>query len=85
MRRRPAAAAATLTALATALMLSGCGTGDGPADDKPVVLTTFTVLADIAANVGGEHVTVESITKRARKSMDTSPPRAISRRQPRPT
>ena len=44
-------------------MLSGCGTGDGPESDKPVVLTTFTVLADIAANVGGEHVTVESITK----------------------
>jgi len=63
MRRRPTTAAAALTALATALMLSGCAAGDGPADDKPVVLTTFTVLADIAANVGGEHVTVESITK----------------------
>lgn len=29
----------------------------------PVVLTTFTVLADIAANVAGEHLVVESITK----------------------
>lgn len=28
-----------------------------------MVLTTFTVLADIARNVGGEHVVVESITK----------------------
>ena len=28
-----------------------------------MVLTTFTVLADIAANVAGEHLTVESITK----------------------
>ncbi|WP_280479462.1 metal ABC transporter substrate-binding protein [Nocardia cyriacigeorgica] len=32
-------------------------------DGKPTVLTTFTVLADIAANVAGEHLTVESITK----------------------
>lgn len=32
-------------------------------DDKPVVLTTFTVLADIAQNVAGEHLRVESITK----------------------
>ncbi|MCY1136649.1 metal ABC transporter substrate-binding protein [Actinoplanes sp. Pm04-4] len=30
---------------------------------KPVVLTTFTVLADIARNVAGDHLTVESITK----------------------
>lgn len=29
----------------------------------PVVLTTFTVLADIARNVAGEHLKVESITK----------------------
>lgn len=28
-----------------------------------MVLTTFTVLADIAANVAGEHLSVESITK----------------------
>jgi manganese transport system substrate-binding protein len=33
------------------------------AEDKPTVLTTFTVLADMARNVGGEHVRVESITK----------------------
>lgn len=32
-------------------------------DDRPVVLTTFTVLADIAQNVAGEHLRVESITK----------------------
>lgn len=32
-------------------------------EDKPVVLTTFTVLADIAQNVAGEHLRVESITK----------------------
>lgn len=34
-----------------------------PADDRPVVLTTFTVLADLAANVAGEHARVESLTR----------------------
>ncbi|MFC7766541.1 metal ABC transporter substrate-binding protein [Leucobacter soli] len=32
-------------------------------DERPVVLTTFTVLADIAEQVAGEHLRVESITK----------------------
>jgi manganese transport system substrate-binding protein len=62
-RRRATTVAAILTALAATLMLSGCAEGAaGPADGKPVVLTTFTVLADIAENVGGEHLTVESLT-----------------------
>jgi manganese transport system substrate-binding protein len=44
--------------------LSGCaGSAVGGADDRPVVLTTFTVLADVAQNVAGEHLRVESITK----------------------
>lgn len=38
-------------------------TGDANAEGKPVVLTTFTVLADIARNVAGEHLHVESLTK----------------------
>lgn len=52
--------------LAAALLLGGCApTGqDGDVeDDRPVVLTTFTVLADIARNVAGDHLRVESITK----------------------
>lgn len=36
--------------------------GDGD-DGKPLVLTTFTVTADIVANVGGDHIRVESIVK----------------------
>jgi manganese transport system substrate-binding protein len=32
-------------------------------DDRPVVLTTFSVLADLVDEVGGGHVRVESITK----------------------
>jgi manganese transport system substrate-binding protein len=33
-------------------------------DAKPVVLTTFTVIADMAQNVAGDRLIVESITKR---------------------
>ena len=62
----------TLTAAiasALALGLTACTAGapsarsaDGEGD-KPVVLTTFTVLADIAENVAGDHLDVASITK----------------------
>nr|WP_260765467.1 metal ABC transporter substrate-binding protein [Mycobacterium sp. SMC-4] len=48
----------TLVAAATV----GCSASTDTAQ-RPVVLTTFTVLADIAANVAGEHLQVESITK----------------------
>lgn len=46
-------------------VLSGCTStpasqGEG---DKPLVLATFTVLADMARQVGGEDVQVESLTK----------------------
>ncbi|MDU0288394.1 metal ABC transporter substrate-binding protein [Saccharothrix longispora] len=51
-------------AAAAALLATGCGgTGTTTSDDRPVVLTTFTVLADIAANVADGHLRVESITK----------------------
>nr|WP_242519464.1 metal ABC transporter substrate-binding protein [Microbacterium esteraromaticum] len=42
---------------------SGAPAGQEPADERPTVLTTFTVLADIAQNVAGDHLAVESITK----------------------
>jgi manganese transport system substrate-binding protein len=64
-RRLPA-----LVALgATAGLLAGCATGSNadvagqPSGDRPVVLTTFTVLADIARNVAGDRLDVRSITK----------------------
>lgn len=55
----------TATLAATALLLGGCtgSSATGEADDRPVVLTTFTVLEDIAEQVAGEHLRVESITK----------------------
>lgn len=51
-----------------ALSLTACGSeansaGSAANDDRPVVLTTFTVLADIAQNVAGDKLRVESITK----------------------
>lgn len=58
--RRLLPLAATLGALA----IAGCGS-DSDADEngKPVALTTFTVLADIARQVGGDRIEVHSITK----------------------
>lgn len=55
-----------LSAAVTSLMLlAGCASQPtaSPEDERPVVLTTFTVLADIAQNVAGSHLRVESITK----------------------
>lgn len=50
---------------ASALMLGGCAgaAANGENDQRPVVLTTFTVLEDVAEQVAGEHLRVESITK----------------------
>lgn len=50
------------------MALAGCAATPGPAtasadDDRPLVLTTFTVLADMASNVAGDDLRVESITK----------------------
>ncbi|WP_205781405.1 metal ABC transporter substrate-binding protein [Planctomonas deserti] len=52
--------------LATALTLAGCAAPAAEADradERPLVLTTFTVLADIARQVGGDEVRVESLLK----------------------
>ena len=45
------------------LGLAGCASTATADDDRPVVVTTFTVLQDIARNVAGDHLRVESITK----------------------
>lgn len=56
-----------LLASLLALSLSACGISGGEdaeaGAERPVVLTTFTVLADIAENVAGDNLRVESITK----------------------
>ncbi|MBM7051635.1 metal ABC transporter substrate-binding protein [Rothia sp. ZJ1223] len=55
---------------ASALLLAGCSSTDTPgagsaagSEDAPRVLTTFTVVEDIAQNVAGEHLVVESLIK----------------------
>lgn len=52
-----------VVAAVLSLVAAGCSATWAPSKDKPVVLTTFTVLADIARNVAGNTLTVESITK----------------------
>ncbi len=57
-----------LLLLAFAVAASGCAeraaADDSPRDDgRPVVLTTFTVLADMARVVAGDRLRVESVTK----------------------
>jgi len=50
---------------AVGLALVGCApsTQAEPEDDRPLVLTTFTVIADLASVVAGDHLRVQSITK----------------------
>ncbi|GGH50924.1 metal ABC transporter substrate-binding protein [Microbacterium album] len=63
MPKNRRAGAAAVVAVLGAATLVGCTDAGGADDGRPVVLTTFTVLADIARNVAGEHLRVESITK----------------------
>ncbi|WP_421083640.1 metal ABC transporter substrate-binding protein [Rothia nasimurium] len=58
-------------------VLTACTPGDGSdttaQNDTPTVIATFTVLADMAQNVGGEHITVESLTKPGAEIHDYDP------------
>jgi manganese transport system substrate-binding protein len=45
-------------------VLLACGRSAQRHDDRPLVLTTFTVIADMAENVAGERLQVASITKK---------------------
>ena len=52
--------------LITGGLLSGCRgpeSTNGPDADRPVVLTTFTVLADLARSVAGDRLEIRSIVK----------------------
>jgi len=61
--RAAAIAAAIVAPLAACSSTPDASATVDPDDTRPVVLTTFTVLADIAQNVAGDHLRVESITK----------------------
>ena len=63
LRRRIRSASCLLVSLT--MLTLGCGREpvQQVADRRPTVLTTFTVLADLAANVAGERLQVRSIVK----------------------
>jgi manganese transport system substrate-binding protein len=50
-------------AAAAVLLLAGCVKVTDEPDPRPYVLTTFTVLADMARHVAGDHLQVHSLTK----------------------
>lgn len=58
-----------LVAAAAAVLLAGCAVpasptaSPEPSSDRPMVLTTFTVIADMVRTVAGEHAEVHSITR----------------------
>jgi manganese transport system substrate-binding protein len=54
---------AVVAAGALALAVAGCGSADSEDSGKPKVLTTFTVVADMVRQVGGDRIEVTSITK----------------------
>ena len=58
-----AATSAVMLVLVGCTAAPGAGASVDPNDTRPVVLTTFTVLADVAENVAGDNLRVESITK----------------------
>ncbi|WP_063035756.1 metal ABC transporter substrate-binding protein [Nocardia grenadensis] len=55
--------AAVLAACGLTVVLAACDTFHLPRTGEPVVATTFSVLADIASNIAGEHLEVQSLTK----------------------
>ncbi|UUU19642.1 metal ABC transporter substrate-binding protein [Streptomyces sp. DSM 40750] len=65
MPKRFARSAWIACATTMVFLLAACGIGNASTGraERPVVLTTFTVLADIASHVAGDHLRVESITK----------------------
>lgn len=48
-------------AVATAMLLGACDMGTAAAPEKPRIVATTTVLADIIRNIGGDRVSVDSI------------------------
>lgn len=79
LRRLPA----VLATAVVAAVLAACSSGDDGAADEPFkVVTTFTIIADIASNVAGDAAVVESITRAGAEIHDYQPtPRDIVRAQ----
>lgn len=76
--QRGAVRAGLAALLASMLALLGaCGAASSPeksaGSEKPQVLTTFTVLADMASNIAGDHMEVASITNPGEEIHDYQP------------
>ncbi len=71
-RTRALAAAGLALAMAAAVLASAC-TQPPPANDKFKVVTTFTVIQDMVANVAGDAADVVSITKPGAEIHDYQP------------
>lgn len=72
---RPRKVAVAL-AMVGGVVLSGCSAPDNTqlgSNHQPTVLATFTVLADIARNIAGEHLRVESLTKQGAEIHEYEP------------
>lgn len=89
--RRLVQALCAALALTLLLVLTGCGStsstteGAKSSSGKKTVLTTFTVLADIARNVAGDDLNVESLTKPGAEIHEYEPtlrPEEGARRRP---
>lgn len=60
--------------IAAAVMLAGCSPAPAPGTDAPVqVVATFSVLADIAAEIGGDRVDVHGMVPRTADPHEYSP------------
>lgn len=70
----PARALLAAGLLLTLGLLPACSApSQRAAGEKPVVLATFTVLADMAQNVAGEHIQVQSLTSPGAQIHDYDP------------
>lgn len=61
--RRALLVTVTLGLTVLGALVAGCGRTEAPASSKKRVVTTFTIIQDMARNVAGDAAIVESITK----------------------
>jgi manganese transport system substrate-binding protein len=62
-RRRVVAALLTTTVTTSLAACGDNGSADSDSDGNPDALATFTILADVAQDIAGDHLTVDSLTR----------------------
>lgn len=75
VKRHPSRVAVSIMTAMFLMAASGCGNSaeSGKGAGRPVVLTTFTITADMVRNVAGDHLSVSSITKPGAEIHDYEP------------